>query len=205
MRPRYHCLLIVLFLGITPAFGGYIDFTAAPFDSSINYQSSFNIIVDGVDLTFTPYPQPDAKLYWDSTDGFGVRYAYEKDEIEFDEILTISFGGGVDLNQVMITDLFNEGEDPGYLETGYYWLNGDTATTYSFLALVDQVKGTNGELTLDIYAYVDSISFAAPGYVGNEDHEFSVGGIYTSVPEPSTLLLLGTGLLVGAAFRKRLH
>ncbi len=114
MRPRYHLLLIVLFLGITPVFGGRIDFTAAPFDSSIDTLSFFDITVDGVYLSFTPAPQPEAELYWDSEDGFGVRWDYEHDEIEGpDEIFTIGFGG-VHLDQVMLTDLFNEG---GYLET----------------------------------------------------------------------------------------
>jgi hypothetical protein len=51
---------------------------------------------------------------------------------------------------------------------------------------------------------VDSIYFKAPGDIGNEDHEYSVKGIYTSVPEPSTFFLLSTGLLVGTAFRGRL-
>ncbi len=216
MKSRYLLFTIVLFLGMTPAFAGYIDFTAAPFDgSTIDYEPYFKISVDNVDLTFTPYPKnpldpddPDnALLYWDSTDGFGVRHGYEKDEIEGEEILTISFGGGVDLNQVMITDLFNEW---GYLETGYYWLNGDTSTKKQFWADPNQTIGSiyNGELTLNIDAYdVDSISFAAPGKkIRDENHEFSVGGINISkVPEPSTLLLLSTGLLVGAAFRKRLH
>ncbi len=77
MRQRDHLLFIVLFLGITPAFGGYIDFTVAPFDE-INDKSTWSTTIDGVELTLTAYPE-GAKFYWDDgedyRDGIGIHYS----------------------------------------------------------------------------------------------------------------------------------
>ena len=62
-------LPIVLFLGIAPAFGGYIDFTVAPFDQ-IHDQSTWSTTVDGIEITFTAYASPlwyiyKCTLIWD--------------------------------------------------------------------------------------------------------------------------------------------
>jgi hypothetical protein len=137
-------------------------------------------------------------------DGIGIRYSYENDEIESDEILEISFSESILLSYVNLTDLFNEW---GYLETGsyYYSYQGTTSGEVFFSAdPLETIGDTYGEYTLGVDQYVDSIYFKAPGDIGNEDHEYSVKGIYTSVPEPSTFFLLSTGLLVGTAFRGRL-
>ena len=209
MKSRYLLFTIAMFLGITPALGGYIDFTVAPFEQ-IDNQSTWSTTVDGIEITFTAYPE-GATFYWDDNDGYrdgiGIRHSYENDEIEYDEMMKISFSETILLEYAFLTDLFYESD---YQEEGYYWFDGGSEV--HFYADLGQPTGTYGEKTLDIDQYVDYIYFRAPGKIWNpdtevwEDHEYSVGGIYISkVPEPSTLLLLSTGLLAGAAFRKRLH
>ncbi len=207
MKSIYLLLPIVLFLGITPAFGGYIDFTVAPFDQ-IHDQSTWSTTVDGIEITFTAYDSGGPlNFYWDDNDGYrdgiGIQTG-EQDEVEYPEIMKLSFSETILFGYAFLTDLFYES---GYQEEGYYWFDGSSEV--HFYADLDQPTGTHGEKTLYIDQYVDHIYFSALGDVWNggteEDHEYSVGGIYiTKVPEPSTLLLLSTGLLAGAAFRKRL-
>jgi len=209
MKSRYLLFTIAMFLGITPAFGGYIDFTVAPFDE-IDNQSTWSTTVDGIEITFTAYPE-GATFYYDNNSGFkdglGIVYAWENDETEYPEFWEISFSESVLWSYAKITDLFNEW---GYLEIGFYsyTYDGTPSGELFFTADPGQTIGdTYGEYTLNVDQYVDSIYFYGYDYVGDEkqNHEFSVGGIdITKVPEPSTLLLLSTGLLVGTAFRKRL-
>ncbi len=187
-----------------------IDFRQLPFSSAADGLPFFEITAGGIDLRFDPLPTPDATLYWDSTDGFGVRHAYEADEIEADEILNITFtSGSVYLDAVFLTDLFYEGQPEPFEETGFYRLsvNGIEQDWIEF----DQTDHgilpspiTNGEFTLVLNASnVTSIAFRAPGIVNGQGHEFSVAGIEVYVPEPSTLVLLGSGLVVGALVRRR--
>jgi hypothetical protein len=76
MRLRSLLFVIVLFLGVTPAFGGYIDFTVAPFDSSIDGQTTWTSpTVDGIEITFTAHPD-GATLYWDDNAGYKGWYRY---------------------------------------------------------------------------------------------------------------------------------
>ena len=183
-----------------------IDFTDPAIFGGADGLASFGVTVGGLGLQFDPLPTPDARLYWDSTDGFGVRHAYEADEIEADEILNLIFtSGSVYLDAVFITDLFYEGS-PRYEETGSYQLNGSgpwvqfAQTDHNILPS----PITNGEFELVLNASnVTSIAFRAPGIVNGQGHEFSVAGIEVYVPEPSTLALLGSGLVVGAMVRRR--
>ncbi len=75
MKSRYLLFTIALFLGMTPAFGGYIDFTVAPFDE-INDKSTWSTTIDGVEITLTAYPEL-ATFYWDEDyrDGLGIHYS----------------------------------------------------------------------------------------------------------------------------------
>jgi hypothetical protein len=190
-------MLMLLLAGVAAA--APIDFRTAAF-SGANYQTSFT--AGGVTLTVLP---AGARLYWDSTDGLGVRYSYETDEIEGSERLRVSFATPMHLTSVLLTDLFYEN---GYRETGSYQVNG-TGSWVSFQADLGQTPGSsNGELTLqfDPSNTVTSITFRAPGYLPtlNQRHEFSVAKIETSaVPLPAAAWLLGTGLVGLVTMRRR--
>lgn len=163
------------------AFAATIDFRGADFAGSDGLSEVVYTASDGVTLTITPEPQPDATLYWDSTDGFGVRYSYEADEIEGPETLSIDFDDTVLVTDVSLTDLFYESTDGAffnynYYETGRYSTDGGYSWV-NFSADPTQVTGTNGELVLSIGQQTDSLLFRAPGQIKNEGHEFSVAGL----------------------------
>jgi hypothetical protein len=198
--------LVLIFAGTAAA--STVDFRdSATFGGALN-QSSYSASVDGNTITLTAMPT-GARLWWDSTDGLGVRYLFESDEIQGVERLKISFAAPVQLESVLITDLFNE---DGYLERGYYQLNGSDSWI-QFTALASQTSGTNGELTvpIDPSVLVSSILFRSPGLVlfPLQSHEFSVAAIVTdpptSVPIPAAVWLLGSGLVGLVALRRRMR
>lgn len=188
-----------------------VDFRNLPFESSANFDTSYTRNVAGVgDVTLSAEPA-GATLYWDSTDGFGVRYNYEVDEVEGDERLMLTFDDGpVHLNTLYLTDLFNEN---GYLETGSYSLDGGGWVDFAADANKFPSPATNGEKALDVGgALVSSVAFRAPGQTncgafggGCEGHEYSLAAVDISVavPEPGTLILMGTGIMGLALWRRR--
>jgi hypothetical protein len=210
--PVFSCALIAALATAAPraAEASFIDFRTPAFSTADN-DPSFSTIVDGIGLQFDPIPQ-SARLYWDSTDGFGVRYSYEEDEIEGTERLKITFTTGpVYLLAVSLTDLFREGS-PAYWETGEYSINGGAWISFvqnDPTQLPSPVS--NGEFELLVNATgVSTIKFRAPGKImvnGKEqNHEYSVAGVTlaTPVPEPGTLVLLLAGTVgVFSGHRRR--
>ena len=220
---------ILIVASAAPA--SYIDFTTSGPDPIPDFspalgQADFSIRVDGVNLTFTAGTTPPDLinppiLWWDSTDGFGVQYSYEQDEIEGPEYLMLSFevvgtNGPVSLLQnnhtpfflekVFISDLFNEW---GYTERGVYQIGGPGGVSdwVPFSALAGQDIGvTNGQRTLDIYQSVHWITFSAPGLLQNgQNHEYALQGIQgVPVPVPPAVLLLGSGILGLVPVRRRM-
>ena len=186
--------------------------------TAINFRSNDFLLADNQpSFYYSPFgltitAQPDnAVLYQDSTDGLGIRYSYENDEIEEDEILHLEFTTPYLLHAILITDLFYEPENSGggcFKEEGQYRING--GDWVDFIALEGQTPSTNGELPLifSVAPIISTIEFQAPGwkYCGLQDHEFSLGQIDVSpIPEPSTMLLFISGLIVLVGFRKKLR
>ncbi len=104
------------------------------------------------------------------------------------------------MSQIHLTDLFNEN---GYLETGWFQVDGSPAQWFEADPNQFPSPATNGEKWLDVNAWADGISFWAPGRLGDQGHEYSVAGLSVPIPEPSSMLLFGAGALVVSSAIKR--
>ena len=200
--------VVLLCLLFSDAFAAFIDFRDSEVFGGKGLRS-YTASVDGLELTIQASPRSSV-LWWDDTDGYGIQSrwwtgAYERDEIEGREYLTLLFSESVYLSEVFITDLFYE---RGYRELGFYSLDGD-GTWHSFQADPSQIRGsTGGELMVPVGADVEYIVFAAPGWMAGQHHEFSVGGVSLSevpVPLPASFYLLGSGLIGLLALRRKMR
>lgn len=195
------------------SFSPQVDFRDPSIWGGADHATSFSATQNGVDITLYAQPTP-AGLYWDSTDGVGIRHNYEKDEIEEDERLKVLFGGETQLSAIYVSDLFFE---DGYLEQGYYQiLNGSWLAWEMFDATLPGTQ-QNGEhvIAFNPAVVVTGLKFKAPGKMNGQNHEFSLLGLDvtavltrsfppTPVPEPSASLLFSAGgLFVVAALRRR--
>ena len=150
---------------------------------------------------------PGGTLTWNTGDGIGINNEYEYDEIELSERLIVTFSEPVYLSSIHLTDLFNE---HGYLEEGGYRLKTGPrswdATPTGFIADSSQfLNTTNGDKTINFSnPLVYGIGFGSIERAC-QNHEFSLASIEVNpVPEPATIVLLGSGLVGLAGFgRKR--
>lgn len=170
-----------------------VFFTDAAFNGA-HGQASFTSEDYGITLTAAPF---GAKLTKDAA-GIGIDYGIidESDEIDYPEVLTISFDKQVNLNSVYISKLFHDELKllwftiASWDEEGTYELsNGETGDFVT--------TNQNGELTLNINQMVKSIKFYAKDEcLTGITNDFSVRGVdFTAVPEPTLLSLLGIGLI----------
>jgi|SRR5450759_2280488 len=79
---------------------GKIDFRSNIYDIPCNGKTGCTV----ANVTIKPNPTNTGGLYWDSTDGLGVRGG-ENDEINYPETLTVTFASSVNLAGIWFTDL----------------------------------------------------------------------------------------------------
>ncbi|VAX19094.1 hypothetical protein MNBD_NITROSPINAE01-1414 [hydrothermal vent metagenome] len=180
-----------------------VDFTDPAWSGAMN-QEDYNVNYGGLNVKALANPD-DATLWQDSTDGLGVQYNYENDEIEGNERLLIKFSQMVLLNTIYIADLFYE---HGYYEIGRYKLyDGSSWSSWNgFSATNPTYSPANGEINFEVNQMVSKIKFSAPGKIhcSGKGHEFALQGLKVNeVPEPSTIILLGAGLVGFALMRRR--
>jgi hypothetical protein len=218
---RAPLLASALLLVASSASAEFVDFrNASQFGGSDYGTTASFTTASGATATITPGPV-GASFYWGSDDGFGVRYngsgAYEYDEIEGPETLSLTFSQPVYIESVLLTDLFREQTSWGqtYNETGSYTLSNGTVGTVAASGVA------SGNQTVSVGAWTQSIVFRAIGEVGGffglntRNNEYSLGGITfggpTAVPEfdPSAagaalILLLGGMAVLGGKRRSAL-
>jgi hypothetical protein len=143
------------------------------------------------------------KLTWNENDG-GV--GINDDEITGGrEALLLWYSQPLQISTFELVDLFNE----GYLEKGFYLYDSDFGNGLSLdgygifeASLWQSIGGEGvdaGRHSVGIDGQVQGILFSAFG----RQNDFAVAGYTTPVPEPSTVLLLGMGLIGMAALGRR--
>ncbi|HLV32333.1 MAG TPA: hypothetical protein VKY57_12255 [Chitinispirillaceae bacterium] len=173
------------------------------------YNGTYGITLDAEPRN--TWPLSDATLTWNNDFGIGINYGLIdiSDEIDYPEVLTITFDNEVNLESLYISKLFHDEYtlDFGFFqftvaewdEEGIYKLS--TGETGEFIT-----ENENGELIVDVNRTVKSVKLSAKAenVVDIFAHDFSVRGVsYTSVPEPAVLSFLGISLLSLGFFRSR--
>ncbi|MCB2227274.1 MAG: PEP-CTERM sorting domain-containing protein [Desulfarculaceae bacterium] len=203
-----------------PAWGGNIDLLDSVWSPATGL-SSYTVynVLPGLDVTLTASGGAGT-LWWDSNSGFGVKGA-TNDQIDKNESILVSFSQPVTLNSFELYNLYNRGGYYGYdPEKGK--ANLSPGPTIDFQADWSQVYGTPGYKLVsvglggvnEVLFYPDSSSYSSYGGHHGGHHgskpNFSLGGLDVNygggggaVPEPGTLLLVGSALLGGVGVLRR--
>ena len=181
-----------------------VDFRNS-FYSSFEGNTSGSFVAGGVGITvqaFSNFSIPTTgKIDWDDDYGFGIKGGTQSDEIDTCEELLITFSQSVSLSSLTLYNLNYPDSVLFRQEIGYYSLNGGPVVQFSAQLF------NGGRLYLPIpETLVTSIAFYATP--SDSRNEFSVGGLSfckdcTDVPEPASMMLLGTGLIAFARLRRR--
>jgi hypothetical protein len=172
-----------------------IDFTSALYNGA-NGTGTFNTTDQGVSVALSS----SGGLLSKTSDGLGVdgpTILDDPGEVGFLEVLTGGFAPPLTVYSFSVRQLFYD--EFGGPEMGTYRINGGGPNTFTA-----NVSNT-GLLTVNLgsVANVTSLQFGVPGNKLFSDYSVASMSVEQPVPEPASMMLLGTGLAAAAARLRR--